>query len=210
RRNLTESDSLSFYLLFIVNMCRFYKFVFSVSAIFVCVFINLAKCNSDGEYYWRPWTSGAPPSDAIFERDYKGRSYVVEAYAPNLGLFIGQALQNQHLVNVSALNPNTTQVIRGSQNLRVLCSKNKDQLIWYPTNYLTIQNELLTGMIQPVIGGYNSAEDVLYIGRYIDYSTRSIYFGTVFTNSRLYFYNNGLRSSLNFDVLVLDRKCKAE
>ncbi|KAJ8925006.1 hypothetical protein NQ315_001171 [Exocentrus adspersus] len=56
----------------------------SVTVITLALLVAAVSCNQ-GEYYWRPWTPGSPPSDAVTVRDYRGASYIVEAYVPDPG-----------------------------------------------------------------------------------------------------------------------------
>ncbi|KAJ8970578.1 hypothetical protein NQ314_001102 [Rhamnusium bicolor] len=146
-------------------------------------------------YFWRPWTAGSPPSDAITGRDYRGVSYIVEAYAPDYGLFIGQALTNQQQVNISALH--------------VLCSQNKDKLAWFPINYNSVVNQVLTGTINPVVGGLNVKDDILYIGRYVDVNLGTVHFGSICQEYHHlhYYHNNKVYTQSYYEILIVDGRC---
>ncbi|XP_023016757.2 uncharacterized protein [Leptinotarsa decemlineata] len=165
------------------------------------------KC--EGEYYWRPWTRDSPPEDAITARDNRGISYVVEAYAPNLGIFIGQAFVHQHQINVSAFHMNSTLIPQKSHALKVLCSGNKDKLAWYPTSSHVLRHELETSTVNAVVGGQNAQDDILYIGKYVDTSARTIHFGSI-CDSLLhlhYNHNNVNKIQYHYEILILNDKC---
>nr|XP_023016758.1 uncharacterized protein LOC111506059 isoform X2 [Leptinotarsa decemlineata] len=165
------------------------------------------KC--EGEYYWRPWTRDSPPEDAITARDNRGISYVVEAYAPNLGIFIGQAFVHQHQINVSAFHVNSTLIPQKSHALKVLCSDNKDKLVWYPTSSPALKNELQMALVNPVVGGRNTANDQLYIGKVVDTTGRTLHFGSICSSllQLHYNYNNINKISSYYEILTLIDKC---
>ncbi|KAJ8954015.1 hypothetical protein NQ318_004308 [Aromia moschata] len=177
--------------------------------LFIGVFADLVNCHSEGEYYWRPWTPGAPPADGVTGRDYRGTSYILEAYVPNFGLYIGQAFANQHEVNVSATQANATLRVQRSQSSLVLCSLNNDKLAWYPTNYRTLQNELLSATITRVVGGSQANGVMIYIGRYVDTSLRTVFFGSIPDTSFYvnYHYSGRAYSQAYYEILIVDQKC---
>ncbi|XP_018564032.1 uncharacterized protein LOC108905573 [Anoplophora glabripennis] len=173
------------------------------------VFAASIHCD-EGEYYWRPWTSGSPPSDAVTARDYRGVSYIVEGYVPNRGLYIGQAFANQHQVNVSVSNStrSSTFIVADSRSLKVLCAKNLEKLAWYPITYSTLQNELVTAVINPVLGGFNADDQVVYIGRFVDNSRRIVILGSVVQDNYLHYHYGG-KAYLQgyYEILVIGSKC---
>ncbi|KAJ8925004.1 hypothetical protein NQ315_001169 [Exocentrus adspersus] len=166
------------------------------------------------EYYWRPWTPGSPPSDAITLRDYRGVSYIVEAYVPNHGLHVGQVFANQQEVNVTVANTsvvtNTVFLVRSSTDLKVLCSQSLDKVSWYPTSNANVQNELVTAVINPVLGGVNNFNQAVYIGRVAATTTqRPWLIGSVVKDNRLRYHFGGITTSAAvYEILVVNsNKC---
>ncbi|XP_018564031.1 uncharacterized protein LOC108905572 [Anoplophora glabripennis] len=178
----------------------------------LCTFVVSISCN-DGEYYWRPWTAGSPPSDAVTTRDYRGVSYIVEAYVPYYGLFIGQVFANQHRVNVSVPSSSKTSdfVIQDSRYLKVLCTQNLEKLAWYPTHYNTIHNELVTAVVSPVLGGINVNDNLVYIGRIVDFNKRIVILGSVVEDNVLHYHYSGeAYTQRYYEILVIGSKCSSD
>lgn len=71
------------------------------------------------EYFWRPWIPGSPPSDAIIGKDYRGISYIVQAYIQNYGLYVGQAFASQTHLNATIYINKTLTLTKSGDNLKV-------------------------------------------------------------------------------------------
>ncbi|KAJ8925005.1 hypothetical protein NQ315_001170 [Exocentrus adspersus] len=95
----------------------------------------------------------------------------------------------------------------------VLCSQSVEKLAWYPTSYYTIQNELATAVVNPVLGGINAFNQIVYIGRYVETTSaqRPVQVGSIVKDDKIHYTYKGLTSaSYYFEILVINGKCTGD
>lgn len=94
---------------------------------------------------------------------------------------------------------------------QVLCTENLEKLAWYPTNYYTLQNELVTAVVNPVLGGINDNDQVVYIGRFVDTSKRIVILGSIVKDSYLHYHYSGRGYTQGYyELLIIGSKCNSD
>ncbi|XP_044264191.1 uncharacterized protein LOC123011011 [Tribolium madens] len=172
----------------------FLLFVFLLSISRQCI------CLQD-YYYWRDYTNGEVPIDAVIGGKIEdGRNvYIGQAYIQNQGEVVCEIFDGVREVYVPIRNDIVQKV---EENIRILCGPQQN-LYWVPTDSKNVHKLLVNNI--GVRGGHEDGDGEINIGRInINGGFKIGKIDTYYESDVPMFYNNNLKeeSAMSYEILL--------